>query len=105
MEERRTHRDNDRGQMVVFAALVMVAAVLMSIGVTQVGSAMLDRQRAHTAADAAALAGVAGGPSAAADLARRNGAILVSFGRVGSVVTVVVAVGSARARARAGNGP
>lgn len=92
----------------MLCAVVVVFAALVSLGLAEVGSAMIDRQRAQTAADAAALAGVRGGHSAAAAFAHRNGGTLLQFSRSGSstvVVTVVVGVGSARARARAGDGP
>ncbi|TPW10882.1 MAG: hypothetical protein FD127_3523 [Acidimicrobiaceae bacterium] len=95
----------DRGQAVLLCALVVVVAALVSVGVTEVGAAMIDRQRAQMAADAAALAGVGGGRAAATDVARRNHATLVNFERSGSDVVVVVVAGSARATARAGDGP
>lgn len=95
----------DEGQIVLLGALVIVFASLVSVGVAEVGSAMVARQRAHTAADAAALAGLAGGRAAAQELALRNGATLVQFDQSASEVTVVVRVGSARATARAGDGP
>jgi Flp pilus assembly protein TadG len=86
-------------------AVVVLIAALMCLAVAGLGRAMLDRQRAQTAADAAALAGVSGGRSAAAQLATRNHGTLVQFHVDGLDVVVVVVVGSARATARAGDGP
>jgi Flp pilus assembly protein TadG len=95
----------DRGQAVMLMAVVVVFAALVAIGVAQVGAVMAQRQRAQTAADAAALAGLTGGRSAAAALAASNGAVLVSFEQQGFSVTVIVANGQVRARARASDGP
>ena len=91
----------DRGQIVPLF-MVLVAAVV-AVGWLAVRHAeLLDaRARAQTAADAAALAGVAEGELAANRLARRNGAELVAFDRFGSTVRVEVRVGPARAEARA----
>jgi Flp pilus assembly protein TadG len=99
------HRVRDTGQAVVLCAALGVIAALVGVGVVEVGSAMLDRQRAHTAADAAALAGVSGGRTAAAEMAQRNHATLVQFSRTGSDVVVIVVVGAANAIARASDGP
>jgi Flp pilus assembly protein TadG len=85
--------------------MVVVVAALVAMGVAREGTVMAQRERAQTAADAAALAGVTGGRSASADLAVANGATLVSFERDGSTVTVIVRVGDVRARARATDGP
>ncbi|MCU1361286.1 MAG: hypothetical protein JWN99_2575 [Ilumatobacteraceae bacterium] len=103
-----TSRDpefRDRGQAVVLMAVVVVFAALVAIGVARVGAVVLQRQRAQTAADAAALAGLHDGAAGAARLASANGAALVSFEQQGTVVTVVVSVGPVRARARASDGP
>lgn len=66
---------------------------------------LVDRQRARSAADAAALAGVSGGRSSSADLAAANGATLVSWRRVDRDVTVVVRVGDQLVGARATDAP
>jgi uncharacterized membrane protein len=95
----------DRGQAVLLMTVVVVFAALVAVGVAQVGAVVLQRQQVQTAADAAALAGLHGGPGAAARLAASNGAVLVSFQRQGFTVTVVVADGRVRARARASDGP
>ncbi len=96
---------SDRGSAVVLVAVALVFTGLLSVGAAALGEAMLHRQQAQSAADAAALAGVSGGRSAAADLASRNGAVLVAFWRRGPVVTVVVERRRAHAMASASNGP
>lgn len=96
---------DDRGSLVLVIAATIVLVALMAFGVGELGTAAIDRSRAQNAADAAALAGVPGGRAASARLARSNGGTLVSFERRGWVVTVVVEVGGASARARATDGP
>jgi hypothetical protein len=100
--------NDDRGQaaitMLMLAAVVFVA---LSSATVVLGGQVIDRTRARTAADAAALAGLEGGRRAAASLAQRHGAELVSFvpGPGEHHVTVVVQVGDRTARARATDGP
>ena len=60
-----------------------------------------ERAAARTAADAAALAGAAEGEAAAREVAAANGAELVSWRAEGLDVWVVVALGDARAEAKA----
>lgn len=84
---------------------MLVLCGLVAIGTAELGVAMVQRQRAQLAADAAALAGVEGGPAAASRLAGANGGQLRSFRRAGDVVVVEVTVGDARALARASDGP
>jgi hypothetical protein len=96
----------DRGSMlvlVVFVGVAVCATVLMAI--VPVLDDLVDRQRAVTAADAAALAGVTGGLAASASLASANGATLVSWSRDGRQVTVRVGVGDQFAVARATDEP
>ena len=99
---------NDRGQaammvMVVAAALFMA----LSSATLVVGGQLIDRTRAQTAADAAALAALQGGRGAAAVLAERHGGELVSFepGPGEHRVNVVVQVGERTARAVATDAP
>ena len=66
---------------------------------------LVDRQRARSAADAAALAGVTGGQPAAAEMAAVNGAVLVEWSESGDEVLVAVVVGDQRAAARATDAP
>ena len=96
----------DRGSVFV----VTVLAGLAVSGAAMVAlvpwfDAMIDRERARTAADAAALAGVTGGRDAATEIAAANGAELVAWTRDGQTVTVTVRVDANRATARATNGP
>ena len=99
----------DRGSAVVLVAAVVVLAGLMAFAVAELGVAAVQRARAQTAADAAALAGVSGGRAAASRLAVVNGGALRSFERSGRpaaiTVTVIVELGDAVATARATNGP
>jgi uncharacterized membrane protein len=91
----------ERGQATVLVAAGLVLAALVLLAVVGAGSVTLDGARARTAADAAALAGAAEGPDAAAALARANGGRLVALRTDGTGVIVTVAVGRARATARA----
>jgi outer membrane lipoprotein SlyB len=84
----------------VLAVAVLVMA-LGAVGVARVGLAAADRARARTAADAAALAGAAGGEDEARELARRNGARMIGYREEGSDVVVVVQFDEAQATARA----
>ena len=96
----------DRGSMLVFVMLVgvaLTAAVTLALQPVLVG--LIDHARAQHAADAAALAGVTGGESAASSLAAANHGTLVAWSRDGFEVTVTVQVGEQRATARATNEP
>jgi len=98
----------DRGQAALLT--VMVTTVLfatLAAAMVAFGGRTIDRTRAQTAADAAALASLSGGRGAAATLAQRHGATLVSFteGPAEGQVTVVVRVGDAAAAAAATDGP
>lgn len=79
---------------VAFAALLLVAAA-------HGGRVLIDRGRARTAADAAALAGAAEGEAAAREVARDNGAELLRHEDLGTAVIVEVRVGQVEAFARA----
>ena len=95
----------DRGQAVVLLLIVVVMAALAVVGTGRFSVRVIDRGRAQTAADAAALAAVAGGRIAAGRLAVDNGARLVSFAEADGAITVVVDVAGQRATARATDGP
>lgn len=97
--------NQDRGQAVVLLLAAVAMAALSVVATAAFSRRLVDRGRAQTAADAAALAGLRGGRAGAAELAGRNGADLVGFEQHGDLVTVVVAVGGERARARATDGP
>ncbi len=96
---------SDRGQAVVLLLAVVVLAALAVVAVGSFSRRIIDRGRAHTAADAAALAAVVGGQPAAQRFAISNGGRLIGFARVGDAVIVTVEVGDERATARATDGP
>ena len=91
----------ERGQSTVLVAAGLVLAAVVLLAVVAVGGVAVDGARARTAADAAALAGAAEDRDAAAEVARANGGRLVAFRAEGTAVTVTVALGRARATARA----
>jgi Flp pilus assembly protein TadG len=91
--------------MVLLVTLAVLLAALVAVATAELGVAMVQRQKAQTAADAAALAGLDGGSSAAARLAALNGGQMVAFARRSSIVTVTVRVGGSVAMARASDGP
>ena len=103
-----TRAVGDRGQAAVL--LVVVASVIFLVTTTALvvlGGRVVERTRAQTAADAAALVSLDGGRPSAEVLAARHGAELVSWvrGPADGEVTVVVRLGGARATARATNAP
>lgn len=102
---RATNPSPDRGQavMLVLALVAVMATAMVAAG--RFGAHTVRIEQAQVAADAAALAGVVGGRPAAADLARRNGGVLVAFSSSGDDVIVSVAVGEATATARATRAP
>jgi outer membrane lipoprotein SlyB len=85
--------------------VVVVIASLAVIAIGQFAGRIVERGRAQSAADAAALAGTTGGQPAAVRLAANNGAHLLSYRQRGDEVTVVVEVNGQRATARATDGP
>lgn len=99
----------DRGSFVVVVAMVVALVGAMSLGAARLGTAVVRRDRAQVAADAAALAGVEGGRARAGVLAAANGAAMVSFVRTGGsdgwTVTVEVDREGVTARARASSRP
>ncbi|MFK7919401.1 MAG: pilus assembly protein TadG-related protein [Ilumatobacter sp.] len=98
--------DGDRGQAVTLLLGVVAALlVILMVGLASMGSAAIDRTRAQSAADAAALASVVAGRSAADRLAQLHDGAVVSWSRGadGTEVTVTVRVGHATATARASN--
>jgi len=84
----------------LLAALLLVAAATALV-LAELGHAAVERARARTAADAAALAGAADGEPAARAAASANGAVLVAYRADGRVVAVEVRLGDAVARASA----
>lgn len=100
---RSTRRDD--GQAVLPVLIVVGLSAALLLGLAPVVERVVTTARARVAADAAALAGVVGGPAAAGRLAAANGAGLVSFRRVGSDVLVTVTVDGVLATARATDAP
>ena len=98
-------RRHDSGQAVVLLLAVVVMAALSVVATGQFAQRIVDRGRAQTAADAAALAATGGGRAAAQRLAAGNGAVLIGYAETGDFVTVVVDVDGERATARATDGP
>lgn len=95
----------DRGQAIVLVLAAVVLIVVFATALARYGMRLADTQQVQLAADAAALAGVAGGLQAAERLAAANGGTLVEFSAVGDEVVVVVCVGDRTARARATRAP
>ena len=95
----------DRGQSVVLLLPIVAIAAVLAMGAARFGTTATGRAQAQAAADAAALAAVEGGASAASRLARANGGTLTRFAVAGGDVVVTVTVGGVSATARATNGP
>ncbi len=94
--------------MLMVAAIVIIAMCCVAVG--RLGGAAVDRARADTAADAAALAAAdalalgrssAGAARAAGQVASDNGALLLMCACHGSSAVVTVSWGAAQGRARA----
>ena len=98
-------RRGDHGQATVLLLAVVALVVVAMVATAQFGARLVDRAQAQVAADAAALAGVSGGRSAAKRLASANDGVLMSFAAVGDDVQVVVRVGGASAAAHATRAP
>jgi Flp pilus assembly protein TadG len=99
---------SDYGQAaIMLLVIVAVLAVLLAAALADFGQHLIERGRAQHAADASALASLDGGRRAADDLARRNGAVIISWSRGPGPdeVTVVVRVGDSTATARATDAP
>jgi len=91
----------DAGQALPVVAGVVALVVVLALGAVRLGTAVQARARAHTAADAAALAGAAEGRQAAEQLALANGARVESYREDGTEVEVEVVLDGVRAVARA----
>ncbi len=96
----------DRGSALVLTVLIVVGLMgAVTAALVPVMGDLIDRQRARTAADAAALAGTTGGRALASELASANGAVLIRWSESGDTVTVTVRVGDRTATARATDAP
>jgi hypothetical protein len=95
----------DTGQAVPIAVAFVAIVAIAALALADLGRAAVERSKARTAADAAALAGAAAPPATAErearSIAEANGAALVTFERRGMDVTVRVRLGRAAATARA----
>ncbi|MCU1375181.1 MAG: hypothetical protein JWO68_2467 [Actinomycetia bacterium] len=92
---------DERGSVAPLVALLVVAVGGLCLGLGRMGGVATAKAQAQTAADAAALAAAADGPSAAGPMARANGAEVVRVEPDGDEVTVVVRLGQVTAAARA----
>jgi secretion/DNA translocation related TadE-like protein len=108
----------DRGSATVLGAALITALLVITVGVTAVGSAVVARHNAQAGADLAALAAAAGLPAGTGAACARAGGLAAAMSTpmtgcvvddLDVVVTVEVAVrvgrwdiGSAQAAARAG---
>jgi hypothetical protein len=97
--------DGQAAVLVIAVAAVLLVAVVLALGM--MGHTAVDRTRAQTAADAAALGSLDGGRSAAVSLAQQHGASVVTWfrGPGPAEVTVTVRLGDTTATARASNAP
>lgn len=91
----------DHAQVTPLIAIVIMLVAGVGAVIVAVGGVLADRTVARTAADAAALVAAVDTDEAAAEMARANGAELVSILRNGDQVEVEVRVGRVTARARA----
>lgn len=103
---RGEQRPGQPGQVVPLMAVAVVLVAALSLGVAGIGRQVVDRARAQSAADSAALAAaVAPPPLVARDVAQRfaarNGAVLTGWRTVRSTVVVTVEVGGQHATAAA----
>lgn len=95
-----THADSDRGNAVLTLVMSLAVVSMLLTGLSSLAMRLIQDSRAQIAADAAALAGVIGGESAARRLAAMNGAVLCNFARE-PVVAVRACIGSESAWAYA----
>jgi hypothetical protein len=108
MQTRSVPRSRDSGQAAVFVVIVLTTiAIVLIMAVARLGTVVLERSAAQTAADAAALASLNGGRDAAVAVALANGGAVVSWssGPAADEVVVTVRVGEEFATARATDAP
>ncbi len=99
----------DSGQAIGLVVMVIAVVASVGVGVATTAARLANEGRAHTAADAAALAGVDHGRAAAERAASANGGRLTWYEQspsgVDVTVSVEVAVGDESAAARASTAP
>ena len=93
--------ERERGSILPLLGVVLLLVVIGVLIIVEIGVRAVDRADAQTAADMAALAGVFEGRPGADDLAKRNGAVMISYAEDGDVIRVRVAVRGAEAGAAA----
>lgn len=93
---------SERGSFLPLIALALALVVVAGLFLASLTGRAVERARAQTAADAAALAAAVEGGDAAAELARANGAELLEYRLDGEETVVRVRVGETVAEARAG---
>lgn len=91
--------ENDAGQALPFVIMLVLVAIVLSVAVGAVGRLAIDRSRTQAAADAIALAVVAGDDGV--DVAAANGVELQSVQIDGNRAVVVVTAGRVNATAAA----
>jgi Flp pilus assembly protein TadG len=92
---------DERGQVVPLAAVLLVVAGVLALGLVRVARTAAGMAAAQSAADAAALAAVSGGEAVAIEVAGANEAQVTSYTETGEVVTVTVRRGCCSATASA----
>jgi len=107
MRAQRPNHQHGRhsGQATPLVLAVVAVVVVMLVMAARFAGRVVAEEQAQVAADAAALAGVAGGRPAAERLAAANGASLVAFTTDGLTAQATVRVGEAQATARATRAP
>jgi hypothetical protein len=102
-------RSRDDGQAMGLLIIAVCLVMTMAVGLASLSVGLVQRSRAQTAADAAAIAGALGGVGQATRAAARNGATVAAFTLVtdgdANTATVTVELGGKRATARASDTP
>jgi len=106
--DRRRERDRGQAALLVVVVTAVLGVTVMAASV-DMGRHLIERTRAQTAADAAALAGVIEGRAAAERMAARHGGAIVEWAvepdGAAVTVTVTVRIGDSTADARATDEP
>jgi hypothetical protein len=100
----RRHRA-DVGQAVLMVVAVMVVLATVAAATARFGVRLVAREQAQIAADAAALAALEGGRSAATTVAAANGASVIEVTTDADHATVIVSLRGVQATARASRAP
>lgn len=92
---------HDGGQATPFVAVIIICVAVATLVIAQLGVGAVERVRARTAADAAALAAAIDGPAAGQRLATANGAASATIVIDGTDAHASVQLGAVEAQARA----